>query len=362
MANLKELAETLGLSQTTVSRALNGYPEVSEATRRRVKAAAAQADYAPNPSARGLATGKARTIGHVVPLSMHDMINPHFTDFIAAAGKIYSAHGYDMLIRVVDKAEEADAYRKLKRDRRVDGVIVHGPLADEPRISLLQDLQLPFVVHGRANGPSDGYAWVDVNNRRSFLRATRHLIELGHRDIALINGFEQMVFAARRRAGFEAALQEADLTPQQHWMASDDMTEHFGYSTMGRMLDSATPPTAVVCASMLPAIGALRAIRERGLEPGHDVSLIAHDDCLSFLSRGWEGFSLTVMQSAIREAGEICARMLIDQIEGRETAANVLLEASFVKGGSTGAPAHRSRTALTRRQAAATSASELGSG
>jgi LacI family transcriptional regulator len=338
VANLKQLADMLGISQTTVSRALNGYPEVSEATRKRVMQAARQYKYAPNPSARGLATGKARTIGHVIPLSIHEMINPHFSDFVAGAGHVYQERGYDMLISVTSEADEAEAYRKLKRDKRVDGVIMHGPLADDPRIALLQSLDIPFVVHGRTLDTSAGYSWVDVNNMRSFREATRHMIELGHERIALINGLDHMVFAIRRRDGFLQAMATAGLEPDRAIMASGDMTEPFGYSEMRNFLKDDNPPTAVLCASMLPAMGALRAIQEAGMVVGRDMSIIAHDDCLSFLMSDMGEITMTVTRSPIIEAGKICATMLIDKIEGRDAPDHILLEAEFRTGTTTGPP------------------------
>lgn len=336
MANLKELSEILGLSQTTVSRALNGYPEVNEHTRRRVENAARAHNYAPNHNARGLATGKARTIGHVVPLSTHQMINPHFSDFIAGAGHIYQQRGYDMLISVTSEDEQEGAYEKLKRDKRVDGVIVHGPLANDPRVTMLKDMDIPFIVHGRTLNDTDNYRWVDVNNRRSFKHATNHLIELGHRRIALINGHEHMVFALRRRDGYSDALAEANIALDPSIMESGEMTEPLGFSSMRRFLQGENPPTAVVCASMLPAMGAVRAIQELGWTPGKDVSVVAHDDCLSFLMSDIGEMTMTVMRSAIREAGEVCANMLIDHVEGMETANHVLLEAEFVQGTTSG--------------------------
>lgn len=338
MANLKQLSETLGLSQTTVSRALNGYPEVSALTRQRVIEAANRHNYTPNPRARGLATGKSATIGHVVPLSTHQMINPHFSDFIAGAGEVYEQRGYDMLISITDASNEAETYRKLKRDRRVDGVIVHGPLAGDPRIELLQELDIPFVVHGRTLEGEDNYNWVDVNNRRSFRQATQHLIELGHRRIALVNGFEHMVFAIKRLEGYREALQAVGIVPDSALSESGDMTEPQGYLAMRRFLDHENPPTAVLCASMLPAMGVIRAMQERGLEPGKDISVIAHDDCLSFLMSDFGEWSMTVMRSGIREAGRVCAQMLIDIIEGQAVESHHLLEAAFVKGTTT-APA-----------------------
>lgn len=338
MANLKELSEKLGLSQTTISRALNGYPEVSEATRQRVIAAARRYNYEPNSSARRLATGKSRTIGHVVPISKHDMINPHFTDFIAGAGTVYNERGYDMLISVVDADKEADTYRAMKRNRRVDGVIMHGPVAMDTRPALLRELGLPFVVHGRTLHDEDGYCWVDVNNRRAFRKATRYLIELGHTRIGLINGWEHMVFAMRRREGYESALRAVGIEPDPALMSSDEMIEPAGFEAMQRFLKCAEPPTAVLCASALSALGAMGSAREHGLVPGENIAIISYDDNLSFLDIGPGGMGLTVIRSGIREAGGHCAALLIDRIEGLKPAEQMLLEAELVVGTSTAPP------------------------
>jgi LacI family transcriptional regulator len=334
--NLKELSEKLGLSQTTVSRALNGYPEVSEETRRRVEEFARRMNYQPNSNARRLATGKSNTIGHVVPLSEHDMLNPHFTDFVAGASKVYNRRGYDMLISVVNSGTEKEVYRNLARNRRVDGVIVHGPRVKDDRVRILTDLKLPFVIHGRTNDPEDGYCWVDVNNRRAFAKATEYLIEAGHRRIALINGLEFMTFAANRREGMEKALREHGIEPDAEIMFSSDMIEPNGYGAMTDFLSHRDPPTAVLCSSILTAMGAMRAMHERGFSVGRDLSLIAYDDCLSFLPSTGDHPSMTVMRSSIRLAGELCADMLIDQIEKKPGRRNHLLEAEFVIGSSTG--------------------------
>ena len=109
--NLREFSEKLGLSQTTVSRALNGYPEVSEATRKRVQDAAIAHGYHPNQRAKSLATGRSMQIGHVIPVSIqHEMMNVVFADFIAGAGEVYGRNGYDMLMSVVSDDDEVKAY------------------------------------------------------------------------------------------------------------------------------------------------------------------------------------------------------------------------------------------------------------
>ena len=123
--NLKTLSEHLKLSQTTVSRALNGYPEVSEKTRMRVQQAAQELNYSPNARAKGLATGRAQTIGHVIPVStQHEMVNPVFGDFIAGAGSAYAAAGFEMMISLVDDKSQEKLYRDICARRNVDGIIV----------------------------------------------------------------------------------------------------------------------------------------------------------------------------------------------------------------------------------------------
>lgn len=345
--NLKELARELALSQTTVSRALNGYPEVSEATRTRVVEAARRLNYQPNTRARSLATGRAMAIGHVIPLSdQHEMVNPIFTDFIAGAGETYHRAGYDMVLSVVSDSQEADVYRDLASKRSIDGLIVHAPREGDARIPLLTDVGLPFVVHGRASACPVPYSWVDVNNRRAFRRATDFLIDLGHRRIGLINGHEDMDFARRRREGYEHALQSRGLVVDKNLMHSEEMTEGFGFETATRLLSLPNPPTALVVSSIIPAIGVRRALDALGLRMGADVSVITFDDDLSYFRTSDAVPLFTSVRSSVREAGQRAAAMLLDIIDTPEAGPRSdLLEADLTIGLST-APAPGLREAL----------------
>ncbi|SLN64738.1 HTH-type transcriptional regulator RafR [Aquimixticola soesokkakensis] len=339
--NLKELSSLLGLSQTTVSRALNGYPEVSEATRKKVTAMARAHGYAPNARARGLATGRTMSIGHVIPLSTrHEIVNPVFSDFVAGASEIYSANGYDMLLTVVPDQGEAEAYRKITARQTVDGVIVHGPKAQDGRIALLREIGMPFVVHGRMSADDTGYAWVDMNNVTAFSCAADCLIDLGHRRIGLLNGLETLDFALRRREGVQRALAAAGIEAQARYFLSDEMTEGFGYRATCALLDLDEPPTALIVSSLIIGIGVRRAAEERGLKLGRELSLIVHDDDLSYLRNGSETGApvFTATQSSVRDAGRMCAQNLLDIIAAPDTAARFQteLEAKLVMGSSTG--------------------------
>ena len=336
--NLKNLSLLLGLSQTTVSRALNDYPEVKEATRKRVKAAALAHNYRANPRAKGLATGRSMAIGHVIPIStQHEIVNPIFADFIAAAGEVYSRNDHDMLLSVVADVDEERTYRDLAAKASVDGVIVHGPRPNDSRIDLLKSLGLPFVVHGRASDGDTDYSWVDVNNRRSFERAANFLFDLGHRRISLINGLEFMDFAQRRKVGFLDAHASRGIVADPTLMVTDEMTEDFGFKSAHDMLARPNAPTAFIVSSMIMAIGVRRAIGDLGLKMGRDVSVIIHDDALSYLPNGAEIPMFTATKSSIRGAGQLCAQMLLDIIASADPAPrHTLLETELTVGESSG--------------------------
>ena len=336
--NLKELSLKLGLSPTTVSRALNGYPEVNEVTRERVVAAARRHNYRPNARAIRLATGRAFAVGHVIPVNTHnEIMNPIFGDFIAGSGEVYSRHGYEMILSVVPDELEESTYRDLTSRGTVDGVILHGPKTNDPRIRVLRDLGLPFLVHGRSTGSDLDYNWVDVNNRRAFQRATEFLLDLGHRRIALVNGLETMDFATRRRAGFTEALPARGLTPDPAMMSSDEMTEVSGHRAAERALSLPQPATAFLAASMLQGMGIRRAIEGRGLKMGRDVSVIIFDDDLSYLRNGEDLPIFTATRSSVREAGRLSAEMLMSVIAQPDSPPqHRLLEAELILGQSTG--------------------------
>lgn len=340
--NLKELALKLNLSPTTVSRALNGYPEVNDTTRDRIVAAAKRYNYRPNTRAIRLATGRAMAVGHVFPVATKsEIMNPIFADFIAGAGEVYAANGYDMLLSIVDDEAEAASYRDLKSRGAVDGVIVHAVSTYDPRMETLRELGLPFVSHGRATGLETDYSWVDVNNRRAFLRATEFLLDLGHSRIALVNGKEDMDFAIRRRTGYVDALAGRGIEYDATLMSNDAMTELAGYRAAHQMLDIKDAPTAFVASSMLLGMGIRRAIEARGLKMGRDVSVIIFDDELSYLRNGEDLPIFTATRSSVREAGRIAAQMLLDLIADPSHAPlHRLLEADLILGQSTG-PAPR---------------------
>lgn len=337
--NLRELPERLNLSQTTVSRALNGYPEVNETTRKRVTQAAMRFNYRPNVRAQKLATGRSMSIGHIIPMSnQNEMVNLVFADFIAGAGEVYADHCYSMTLTQVRDEDEMTAFRGVAEKEAVDGIIVHSPTWNDPSIACLKNLEIPFLVHGRASEITQPYARMDVNNMCAIETATGHLIGLGHRRIALVNGLEKMDFVLRRREGYLAALDAAGIAPDPTLTTSGEMSGSYGCEAARRLLRAERAPSAFVSSSIVSALGIRRAIEERGLRKGKDVSIICFDDAISCLPNGAGAPIFTAARSSVRDAGRRCAQMLITQINAPvQPPLTELGKAKLVVGTSTGA-------------------------
>lgn len=347
---LKKLAQHLGISQSTVSRALNGFPEVNEKTRQKVIEAAKQLNYRPNPIATRLASGKSWSIGHVIPVSEnHEMVNPIFSDFLAGAGEAYSKAGYHINLSVVKNEDVESSYKDMAELGIVDGILVQSPRFRDFRIPILKQLGIPFLVHGRVSTADEDYSWMDVDNFRAFKKATQYLIDLGHTDIALLNGLETMDFAYRRRAGFEGALAENGLFPKTGYLKSHEMTVPYGYDSVHEIMQLARPPTAFVVSSMIVAIGVRRALLELGLKLGSDVSVIIYDDQLSFLGNEGESPVFTALTSSVRKAGKRCAEMLISMVQGKKNnPCHELWETELIIGETTGPPKGSKGTILSK--------------
>lgn len=315
--NLKELASNLGLSQTTVSRALNGYPEVNEATRRRVADAAARLGYRPNASARRLATGRAGAFGWVLHSSAY---GPHTVEFLGGVAERLLHDEIDMLVSTVSsEEEEIAAYRRAAASKRVDAVVVASPYPNDRRISVLSDLGLPFILHGRSEG-APPHAWLDIDNAGATERATSHLLELGHQRIALINGPRGMTFANHREAGYRAAFAARKLAVNPGFIVNTMFTDELGFRHAQQMLERTPSPTAFVAGSMMTALGIFRAIRSSGLILGRDISMIAHDDVFPYLNADNMVPSMSTTRSSMRAAGTRVAELLTQMLAGKSPA------------------------------------------
>ena len=313
---LKDLAEHLGLSQTTVSRALNGYPEVNEATRLRVAETAERLGYRPNASALRLATGRSGAIGLV--LRGAEELGPHMSEFLAGMGGRMATEEIDILVTTVDSyADEVAAYRRIAASQKVDAMVLHSPKIVDERVKLLKDLGIPFVLHGRTN-IGETVAWLDIDNTGAVERATSHLLDLGHRRIALLNGIKGRTFAEHREIGYLAALSARGVPFDPALMGNSVFTDEVAFRLAQSMLELRPRPTAFIAGSMMTALGVFRAIRQAGLTLGKDVSMIAHDDVFPYLNADNMFPSMSTTRSSIRQAGTRVAELILQILAGKK--------------------------------------------
>ncbi|XUY27200.1 substrate-binding domain-containing protein [Agrobacterium sp. rho-8.1] len=335
--NLKQLSKLLGISQTTISRALNGYPEVNAETRRKIIEAAQQTGYRPNAAAQRLATGKMGSIGLVMPTGPDHASDVHFGEFLSGLGEASARNGFHLVIMPTDPSNEENALRELAASGGVDGIYLAYMKKNDSRIEMVKSLSIPFMVHGRSWGVDTDYPYLDVDNEMAFRDATSLLLQLGHRNIALLNGPEGYDFTFRRHRGVKAALAEHGHELAQDNVSHSIMNDEAGYLKMEELLSRPDIPTAVICASTALALGAVRALNQRGLKPGKDISLIAHDDVLPLLKPVNFSVPLTTTRSSLRAAGLRIAERLINHIKTGETdSLQELWKAELVVRGSTG--------------------------
>lgn len=338
MTTLRELAEHLGLSPATVSRALNGFPEVGEKTRARVLEGAEKLHYKANTSAKRLATGKSGMVGMIFRATQNLLVDPHFVDFLAGLSVGLAERDIDLIIHTASHGELLGHYNRFVASGSVDGLIVSAPTVADERIAALTERGFPFVVHGRT-GDCVPYAYFDIDNDGAFSAATSLLADLGHKRIALMNGPAGLAFVAQREAAFRRITDARRINVPDRFMTHDEMSEDLGYRRAMQLLTGAEgpAPTAFLCSSTLMALGVIRAASAKGLRIGTDISIIAHDDVLPHLRSEHFSPALTVTRSPIRDAGTALAEMMVERIGGADPMKlQRIVSVDLIARGSTG--------------------------
>lgn len=345
---LKDLAAQLGLSITTISRALAGYSDVADTTRQRVLQAAEEMGYVPDVTARRLQKGQTDTIGFVIPTHGPRFSDPFFSELLAGIGNEAARHSFDLLVstRPPDTPEEEAAYRRMAEGRLVDGLLVVRTRARDARIDYLSKRDFPFVAFGRSDLGVD-FCYLDENGFRGMELVGQHLIALGHERLGYISAPTNLMFCADRRAGLAAVLQRHGVTVPPPYAIIADLTQQGGFAAMNQLLDLPTPPTAVVAFNDLMALGAISAAQARGLVVGRDVAITGFDDIpLAEHSHP----PLTTVHQPIYDIGSRICNMLIHVIQGKELAdPHVLLQPRLVIRESSG-PARRGQIPMSETE------------
>jgi LacI family transcriptional regulator len=274
--SIQTLADSLGLSISTVSRALNGYTDVSAKTRARVEAAAKAMNYHPDPMAHRLATGRTGAVALVFTASPGNRQDAVLASLMSGASDEMRQHKlFTLAVWLPSGNDELTELDRLVAARLVDGVILVRPDTFDDRVALLQERGVPLVTYGRTltNAP---HAWVDIDNVSAVAEATTQLTSLGHRRIALLTGPSGMSFAVQRQQGFEQGLRNAGIDLATCAVANLALTSAAGMQAATQLLSrgAAMRPSAFVCVTDALALGVYQAAEKLGLQVGRDVSVI----------------------------------------------------------------------------------------
>jgi LacI family transcriptional regulator len=333
MSSLRSLARSLGLSITTVSRALDDYGDVAARTRKRVRETADAIGYRPNAAARRLRKGASELVTLVLPTEPGQFNEPLYIELLAPMGQRLAREGYDLtLIAAAPGPDELKTYRRIVEGRRADGIFVVRTRRQDARIDYLQKLGFPFVAMGRCDSETV-YAFVDGDGESAFADAVRRLVTMGHRRIVHLAAPSAFTFAVLRRRGYARAMAEAGLQPQVIEHRAD---ETGGCGAALEALNAASRPTALLCATDRMAFGALRAARQRGLVVPRDLSIIGHDN---LVTSQFCDPPLTTMELPIAATGEKLAEMMLARIGGADPGTlQEVCEVRFIERESTAAP------------------------
>jgi LacI family transcriptional regulator len=338
---IRQLARLSGVSIGTVSRALNGYADVRPETRERIMRLARELDYTPAAAARSLVTQRSHLVGvfletgegHPDPFT-----NPFFYEVLVGLKGAIGKAGYDLLLFASEHPGNGygqHSYLKRARHHNVEGVVLMDVDPDEAEVRRLVRSDLACVgVDVELVGPATEYVISD--SASGIALAMRHLHDLGHRRIATITGLLDTRPGADRLRAYRSEVQALGLAYRDEYVAYGDFYVESGYREMARLLALPEPPTAVVAASDLMALGAVRAVNEAGGSVPHDVSIIGFDD-LQFAGNVHP--PLTTLRQDKAGLGAEAGRALLALIEGRpDTPAVMTLPVELVVRGSTTSP------------------------
>ena len=330
---LSALAESVGLSKPTVSRALNDYPDISDSTKQRVREAAASLGYVGSSRARQLTKGHAEAIGMVTLADNIGLRAAYQSEFTNALSLGLAQQNYDLLVHtVLTDADEVESYKRLYGEGKVDGFVIMRTRKNDTRVEALLDANIPFVTQGRTE-LAHRHAWLDIDVEQCFAEVFEHLYNLGHRHFAFLNGGEDVYSTSLRHAGVVTAALKCNVPLDHICQLSGDFSAASGRLAMRRLRDENPQVTALICSNDAMAMGAVSQANELGLSVPNDISVTGYDGV-----RLAEFYNppITTLAHSAAQCGQALASMVVGLVQGdTPTDHQVLLPADLTIRSST---------------------------
>lgn len=302
---IEDIAQQLGVSVSTVSKALNDYSDVSEATRKRVQDAAREMGYYPSAAAQSLRRRRTNRIGLIVNYPI-GFIGEYLSQLIVGVALAAEREGYNVIL-YTPSADQYDQLTRICRAREVDGLLLLWGALTPETITLMERENVPFVVVARRIAEYD-VPFVVVDNKGGALALTHHLTSLGHRRIGFTPWPEERTTNLDRLSGYRQALEEAGIPYDENLVVTITREPENRYAAMNKLLDLPNPPTAVFAFHDYVAIQALRAATDRGLRVPEDVAIAGFDGMYSSLITSPP---LTTVKHSVQEIGQQAVEVLL---------------------------------------------------
>lgn len=311
MANIQDVAQAAGVSVATVSRFFNDRSAVSLKSRKKVDEAIKQLNYEPSVLARNLRKTESRLLLVLIP----KISNPFYSEIINGIQDVAINNRYNILLCETDSnPEREDIYFNLVRNKMADGIITMDPAVQVD--SLIELAASHPIIQCSEYAVESGIPYVTIDHEEAAYQAVRHLIQLGHKEIALINSHEKFLYSRKRENGYKRALEKDNLPFNEEWIIRCEELEFInGQLAMRKILGGNNRPTAVFAVSDLLAIGALKELHHVGLHVPNDMALVGFDK-ISFSNMTHP--PLTTIAQPMYEMGKISAKMLINKISGKK--------------------------------------------
>lgn len=326
---LKDVARHSGVSYQTVSKVIRNEIQVTPEVRARIEAAIEALGYHPNAAAQNLRTRASLLIGYSWQLESQNHSSPVLEQFQHSIVEAAEDFGYHILLFPQRRGNQYSTYEDLVRTRRVDGFVLSSVEYNDPRLPIIQRLGVPAVSFGHSDEDLP-LSYVDVDGRAGMAEAVEHLIEQGHRKIAILAWPENSRVGTERLNGYWDAMATAELAVDPKWIVRGRGEIDYGYEAANRLLDlpEQRRPTAIVTVLDTIAIGVIQALEACGVEVGSQVAVTGFDDMpvANHLKP-----SLTTLRQPVWDVGRTVINLLIAQLRGEQPATQrVLLRPELV--------------------------------
>ncbi len=314
-----DVAREANVSMATVSRVVNGNPNVKPSTRKKVQEVIERLGYRPNAVARGLASKKTTTVGVIIP----DISNTYFAELARGIEDIATMYKYNILLSNSDQIKEKEFHLlNTMLAKQVDGIVFMGGNITEEHVKEFEKSQVPIVLAGSID-KTGKIPSVNIDYEQASYEATKFFIDNGHKRIAFVTGpLQEPINYLKKLAGYKKALEEAGIPYDENYVVEGDYTYESGLECVEKLLELAEKPTAIAVGTDEMAIGVVHGLQDNGFRIPEDVEIISTDNTrLSLMVRP----QLTSIVQPLYDIGAVAMRLLTKYMNKEEVTDHVVI-------------------------------------